>query len=248
MFLPRFVAIAFLVLSLCKTQVSFGQNTSDSDAKKQPSVYVLRDISERGSPLRAAGKVLSRGNAILTFNVEAAVANVSEKNVLSWSMLVRTSDGVLNFTSSNDYFFTVDVLAPDVSASVSSGPISLVAQSQGDMLAGEDRVSSNHAVTASLEIEFVQFEDGSTWGDSDAETRAFQYRSATLHKLESLQRAYSEQGEQGLLDALAEPIGLECVERIKMDCKDSNDNLSCTLEAIQRMLDSAAHRGFLEKP
>jgi hypothetical protein len=245
---PRFVAIAFFVLSLCKTQVSLGQNARDSDAKRQPSQYVLRDISERGSPLRVVGKVLSRGNAILTFNVEAAVKNVSEKNVLSWSVLVRTSDGVLHFTSSSDYFFTGDVLSPGGSASVSSGPISLVAQPQGDMVAGEERVSSNHAVTASAEIEFVQLEDGSTWGDSDIQTEAFQARSATLHKLQSLQRVYAELGDKALLDALAEPTMLACVERIKTDCKANNDDPSCAREAIQRMLDLAASRGFLEKP
>jgi hypothetical protein len=66
-------------------------------------------------------------------------------------------------------------------------------------------LASNQAVTASAEIEFVQFQDGSTWGDSDTETEAFQARSATLQKLRSLQRVYAEQGEKAFLDALAEP-------------------------------------------
>jgi hypothetical protein len=245
---PCFVAIVFAVLSLCKTQVSSAQNTSDSDANEQPVQYNLRDISKHGSPLRAVGKVLFRGNpAVLTYEVEAAVKNVSKKSVLSWSVLVRTSDHMLDFTSSNDYFFTGDVLEPDVSGGVKSGPIRLVAHPQGDIPTRE-RDSSGHAITASAEIKFVQFQDGSTWGDSDTETRAFQYRSASLQKLESLQRAYSEQGEKGFQDALAEPTGLACVERIKTDCKDNNDNSSCALGAIQRMLDAASHRGFLEKP
>jgi hypothetical protein len=245
---PRFVTIAFAVLSLCKTQVALGQNTSDSEANEHPSQYTLRDISERGSPLRVVGKVLFRGNpAVLTYEVEAAVKNVSKKNVLSWSVLVRTSDGVLSFTSSSDYFFTGDALAPDDSAGVNSGPLRLVAHPQGDAPKSGERDSSKQALTTSAEIEFVQFQDGSTWGDTDAETEAFRVRSATLHKLESLQRVYAEHGEKAFLDALAEPTMLGCVERVKTDCKANNDNSSCSRGAIQRMLDAAAHRRFLEK-
>src|SRR5579862_9718359 len=178
----RFVIAVFVALSL--TSASLAQNTSDSEASKQPTQYRLRDISEHDSPLQVVGKVLFRANPnVLTYEVEAAVKNVSKKDVLSWSMLVRTSDGVLHFTSSNDYFFTGDVLAAGVSASVTSGPISLVAHPQGDIPTSEERHSPDRAVTASAEIEFVQFQDGSTWGDSDIGTEVFQARSATLQKL-----------------------------------------------------------------
>jgi len=240
-FQTRFVIVVFVALLL--TPASLGQNTSDSEASKQPTQYRLRDISEHDSPLRVVGKVLFRANLnVLTYEVEAAVKNVSKKDVLSWSMLVRTSDGVLHLTSSNDYFFTGDLLAPDVSAGVTSEPISLVAHPQGDT------PTSNQAVTASAEIEYVQFQDGSTWGDSDIETEAFQARSATLQKLQSLQKVYAQLGEKPFLDALAEPTMLACVERIQTDCKDNNGDSSCAREAIERMLDIATRRGFLEKP
>jgi hypothetical protein len=243
---PRFVIIVFAVLSLCKTQVSLGQDTSNSETSKQPTQY---NISEHDSPLRVVGKVLFRANpAVPTYEVEAAVKNVSKKDVLSWSMLVRTSDGVLHFTSSHDYFFTGDVLVPGVSAGVTSGSINLVAHPQADVPAREERPSSNRAVTASAEIEFVRFQDGSTWGDSDIETEAFQARSATLQKLQSLQRVYAERGTKAFLDALAEPTMLACVERVNADCKANNDDSSCAREAIERMLDLATRRGFLEKP
>src|SRR5579864_1065863 len=155
---PRFVIIVFAVLSLCETQILLGQTTSNSEADEQLTHYNLRDTSEPGSPLRVVGKVLFRGNsAVLTYEIEAAVKNVSKKNVRSWSMLVRTSDGVLHFTSSNDYFFTREVLASGASAGVFSGPIHLVAHPQGQILAKE-RASSNQTVTASAEIEFAQFQ------------------------------------------------------------------------------------------
>jgi hypothetical protein len=245
---PRFVILVFAVLSLCKTR-ALGQNTVDSEPRKQPTQCTLRDISEHDSPLRVVGKVLFRANPIVrTYEVEATVKNVSEKDVLSWSLLVRTSDGMLHFTSLHDYFFTGDVLVPGGSARIISGPISLVAHPQGDIPTREERRSSDRAVTASAEIEFVQFQDGSTWGDSDVETRAFQARSATLRKLQSLQRIYSELGEKAFLDALADPTMSWCVEVIKTDCKANPDDSSCAPEAIKRMLDSAARRGFLEKP
>ena len=246
---PRFVIIVFAVLSLCKTQVSLGQNTGDSEPSKQPTLYTLRDTSEHDSPLRVVGKVLFRANpAVLTYEVEAAVKNVSKKDVMSWSMLVRTSDGVLHFTSSHDYFFTGDVIAAGVSASVTSGPISLVTHPQGDIPTSEERHSPDSAVTASAEIEFVQFQDGSTWGDSDIGTEVFQARSATLQKLQSLQRAYAELGENAFLDALAVPTMLACVEHMKTDCKSNNGDSSCARDEIARMLDVAMRRRFLEKP
>lgn len=243
----RIVVAVFVALSLASA--SLGQNTSDSEASKHPTQYRLHDISEHDSPLRVVGKVLFRANPnVLTYEVEAAVKNVSKKDVLSWSMLVRTSDGVLHFTSSNDYFFTRDVLAPDVSAGVTSGPIRLVAHPQGDTPPRKKGDSSNQSVTASAEIEFVQFQDGSTWGDSDIETEAFQARNATLQKLQSLQKVYAQLGEKPFLDALAEPTMLGCVERIHTDCKDNNGDSSCAREAIERMLDTATRRGFVEKP
>lgn len=208
-----------------------GQNTSDCEPSKQQTQYTLRDISENDSPLRVVGKVLFRANlAVLTYEVEAAVKNVSKKDVVSWSMLVRTSDGLLHFTSSHDYFFTGDVLVPGVSAGVTSGPINLVAHPQGDTPTREESHSSSRAVVASAEIEFVQFQDGSTWGDSDVETEAFQARSATLQKLQSLQRLYAELGQKAFMDALAEPTMLAGVEHIKTDCKANNDDSSCARE------------------
>jgi hypothetical protein len=123
-----------------------------------------------------------------------------------------------------------------------------VAHPRVDIATREERDSSSQAVTASAEIEFVQFQDGSTWGDADVETKAFEKRSATLHKLESLQRVYADQGEKAFLDALAEPTMLGCLERINTDCKTNSDGSSCARGAIEGMLDSAAHRGFLEKP
>jgi len=243
----RFVIVVFVAASLAS--VSLGQNASDSEATKQPTRYRLRDISEHDSPLQIIGKVLFQTTpAVLTYEVEAVVKNVSKKDVLFWSMLVRTSDGVLDFTSSNDYFFTGDVLASDDSAGVTSGPINLVAHPQGDTPAREKRHSSNRPVTASAEIEFVQFQDGSTWGDSDTETKAFQARRASFQKLQSLQKVYAQVGERAFLDALAEPTMLACVERIQTDCKGDSGDSSCARETIERMLDVATRRGFLEKP
>jgi hypothetical protein len=103
MWVPRFLTIAFGILSLCNPPVLLGQNTSGAEMNEHPTQYALRDISRRGSPLRVVGKLFFRGNpAVLTYEVEAAVKNVSKENVLSWSVLVRTSDGRLHYTSSND--------------------------------------------------------------------------------------------------------------------------------------------------
>ena len=124
----------------------------------------------------------------------------------------------------------------------------LVGHPRRNLLTTELGDDSIGAVTATAEVEFVQFQDGSTWGDSDKKTEAFADRTMTLHKLESLQRVYSENGEKAFWDALSEPTTLACVNRVQTDCKASNDKLNCALGAIQTMVDIAAHQEFIEKP
>ena len=185
------------------------------------------------------------------YGVEALVKNVSDKDVLSWAVRFETSGGRasgLNFSYWHDYFLTGDALAAGAVESVHPSPSRFGAATVNGAPITHATDSSTQATTASVRVEFVQFRDGSTWGDGDVETEVFRERRQTLDKLESLQRLYSERGEKAFLDALAEPTTLPCIERVKKDCQNNNDDSSCALGTIQKMLASAAQYGFQEKP
>ncbi|MGA9931608.1 MAG: hypothetical protein WBQ13_11715, partial [Terriglobales bacterium] len=247
--------LAFPLVLLSAAQVLWAQNSGDQEAKEQPSRYELRDISAHGSAIHVGGNVTFQDNPAVvirySYQVDAFAKNASKKQVLSWSVRFQTNGGSatgLNLSYSHDYFFSGDVLAPGVSDSIQPSPIRFGRATVNGAPIAEDADSSRQATTASARVEFVQFTDGSTWGDSETEAEVFRERRETFHKLESLQGIYSEQGERAFLDALGEPTTLTCIESVKMDCQNNNDNSSCALGAIHKMLESAHQYGFLEKP
>ena len=97
-----------------------------------------------------------------------------------------------------------------------------------------------------MRLEFVQFTDGSIWGDRDEAVKVQLVRRETLHKVESLQQLYSERGGRALMDALAEPTALPCFERVKALCKNENTDSSCARKAIEEMLTTAARQRELD--
>ena len=99
---------------------------------------------------------------------------------------------------------------------------------------------------ATARVEFVQYSDGSTWGDPDAATKVHQSRHYTLDKIESLQQIYSVQGEKAFMDALEETTADQCFEQIKADCRSRSTDSSCVRKAIQQMLATAAQQHDLE--
>ena len=212
--------------------------------------YELRNVSGHRSPIHIDGYLTLRDDPAASVRVywaHAAVRNVSKKKISYWSVGVETTGGSgpgLNLIQSNDYFFTGDVFGPGETAKVQSCPISLVLRTVPNEPPGETGDSTTP--TASARIKFVQFSDGSTWGDRDYAAHVHQLRRATLDKLESLQRLYSESGEKAFMDALQEPTGLPCFEQIKSECQSQSADSSCARKAIQQRLATAAQQRNLE--
>jgi hypothetical protein len=100
--------------------------------------------------------------------------------------------------------------------------------------------------TASARIKFVQFSDGSTWGEREYAAHVRHLRRATLDKLESLEQLYLDGGEKAFMDALEEPTGLPCFEQIKSECQSQSTDSVCVRQAIQRLLTTAAQQRNLE--
>jgi hypothetical protein len=147
----------------------------------------FQDVTAKGSPVSLSVKVDSTDN-----QPYVVIHNNSIKGVLALSAVVKTTDAsgqvVPGFTR-QDYVFKSGVIA-----------------SQGDRqiapLAFEPETKIDHAEGVVL---FVQFEDGSTWGDLEAGKQIFAARPQRLAFLKHLVEVYYDGGETSFTAALNEP-------------------------------------------
>lgn len=238
---PRLATMA-VIFVLASSFLSAEETCGDLTDQGDQTRYELRNVSGHHSPIQIDGYLTLRDDAaahVRVYWVHALARNVAKKKISYWSVGFETtgSDPGLNFTQSNDYFFTGDVFAPGQTAKVPSCPISLVIRAErGD----------STAPIASARVKFVQFSDGSTWGDRDYAAEVHQLRRATRDKFESLQKLYSESGEKAFMDALEEPTGLPCLEQIKSQCQSRNGDSNCVRKGIQQMLVTAAQQRNLD--
>jgi hypothetical protein len=243
-------ATAIVIFALASSFLWAEETCSDLRDQGDQTRYELRNVSGSRSPIQIVGYLIFRDDPatnVRVYCVYASARNVSTKKISYWSVGFETTGGSgpgLNLIQSNDYFFTGDVFAPGQTAKVPSSPISLVIRTGNNDSPAE--TGAPDAATASARIKFVQFIDGSTWGEREYAVHVHQLRRATLDKFESLQHLYSEGGEKAFVDALEEPTGLPFFEQIKSDCQSQNADSVCARQAIQRMLTIAAQQKNLE--
>ena|SRR5579862_462688 len=248
--------VAIVALSLVfVSRISWTQDGCGGPTPSENQAqYNLRNSSRHGSPLQIAGYVTVQDNPaknVRSYWIHASAKNTTTKGIAAWSASLETAGGGgphLNLTESHDFFFTGDVLTPSQAEKVNeeSCPISLVLRVPNANLYAAKAEPTGLPRTASVRVKFVQFTDGSIWGDRDEAAKAQFVRRETLHKIESLQQVYSEQGEKAFMDALSEPLGLPCVERIKALCRGDNTDSSCARKTIEGMLKIAARQRQLD--
>lgn len=173
------------------SQTSLGQ--------QQASEVPVENVTE-GSPLEATGKVLVQetvaGNEVnSSWEGENVVAkNISNKPIL----LLICSIGAVGPRAGYeggvamimDFFFHKRMLEPGDTFPLGMGETGLV----GMVINPLDKARDPKA---GFRVEFVQFLDGSTFGDPAIIAKeAFARRTTTLRALQKLDRTYSEQGEQ----------------------------------------------------
>jgi len=248
---PRTMTIALvLVLTsrLSWTQEGCGDHTPQENLAR----FSLGDASQRGSPIRIAGYVTFQDNTaenVRSYWVHASAKNVSKKGISAWSASIETAGGSgpqLNLSESHDFFFTGDVIAPNGADGVPLCPTRLVLQVGNGEPSTDTSDANARLPNASVRVTFVQFSDGSIWGDRDDAAKVHQLRRETLRRVQSLQQLYSEQGEKAFMESLAEPTALPCFERIKTLCENENADSSCARKEIQEMMTTAAKQRSLE--
>ncbi len=182
----------------------------------------LQDVGGRGSPIRVSGKVTFQDASLelpeyTTYRFEGTIANVSGKAVVLTVIHVEVrgvnAPGLDTNQPSDDHFFSLKDLQPgeeerfptrefDFGKSADYGLRHELSGGGDSQLVRED-VGSDKAPVATAKVTFVQFADGSTWGDADAGRAVIAGRSGILEELTKYERVLNEQGAAAFLHAFA---------------------------------------------
>jgi len=170
--------------------------SSRSLAQQTPIAIPFEDTSVAGSPIEVTGKISVRemiaGNQVTSRWEE----NVNARNISNKPILLLIGELVeIGPHSSNggmlisiDRFFYQNVIQPEASIRLASG------------VKGHDECCINpleeaRDPKADFRVLFVQFLDGSTFGDPASAEDVLASRTSTLHGLQELARTYLEHGE-----------------------------------------------------
>jgi hypothetical protein len=195
-----------LLCVLCVAQASVAQKQERTDV-------AFVDKTPEGSPLEVAGQVSLQeniaGNQVEAVWGEKIVAkNTSTKPILlfvvSLSLLGRHSRGALRgpgdgptYNLSDDRFFTEDVIKP--------GDTVVLRDSKPDAGKAEcciNPLERGSDPKAEFRVRFVQFADGSSFGDPSEAKNDLEVRAMILNGLRKVVQSYSENGERGFLAAM----------------------------------------------
>ena len=224
---------AFLTIALT---VPNGASCSTAERRMQ-----LFNVSPEGSPIGVSGYVTYRYDDSKAFpfsyqeNISAK--NISHKNVLLMVMhLGANGTPGRDETFSQEYFFG-DALEPGA-VEVYDEP----ATSFGQAVNGVPLIDDGHDqhAVARVRVEFVQFSDGSAWGDAGSAENVLKMRSETLAELDMLEHIYEQAGEEAFLEEFAGADDyLPTISQLKHSCKDKAKTSNCAHDAVQRTIDAA---------
>ena len=183
----------------------------------------LQDVSPKGSPVSLFVK-----HDHADMGPYAAARNNSSKAVLAMVAVVRATDehgGVHPCHSYQDYAFKSVVLAPNEERFAC-----LIEPARGGA-----RVASVEGA-----VLFIQFDDGTTWGDPEAGRGLLAQRPQKLAFLQKLVNTYYESGE-GAFDAVLNDGTLRLPEEMLAAClkSDAKYEKIATTELAKKRLAAA---------
>jgi hypothetical protein len=198
---------------------------------EQESLISITDRSSTGSPLLVKGDVTAKDRPTekLRYSVSGRVSltNVSSKPIL---LTVVSFEGTnapgVNDRWSQDYYFS-DPFEPEstMDHEWTFGPFvsRMEVKSEGGSkwVDLEPERGAQQRVIAS--VLFIQYADGSSWGDKEEANTALAVRQETVKTLTALASIYRENGETALVRALSESTGLPAVSSLQNFCQHSDD-------------------------
>jgi hypothetical protein len=208
----------------------------------------FKDISDPGSPVRVSGSSSFSDDisgSMRSYDIEVHFRNVSRKNVLL--VVLRFVRSVargpsLDYSYWQDYFLRTNVLEEESSRDFVCRGIRFPTPKS----TGGEQGEASSAPIATAETVLVQFTDGTTWGNRDADfvRYAFLDRKRTVEELGRLEHILDTQGEAALSEGLSKTgVGLPYIDSLKSDCINKAE--SCLSDGVRSMI-GAANRHRIE--
>jgi len=159
----------------------------------------ILDKSEKGSPLAISGVLVFNddGPEATPYSIEfhETAKNTSSKPIQLLIIETRiTSDPDQSpNTFSNDYFFSPKTLEPGNVADVSvSSP----------RYGPRHETSNPPRLSPAVNVAYVEFGDGTHWGNLDSAREPYRIRASTLAELHILRNAYESGGDEAFVSEL----------------------------------------------
>jgi|SRR5215813_954952 len=203
----------------------------------------IEDISDLASPVHISGAISFDDDASrvirYSYQVHGLVANASKLGVML--VVVHVEGGGLNgpsldYTYQKDYFFDPNILQPGKEEEFHSSPLMFGAARVNGQVVSEDNIGGP-GPTATAQVMFVQFADGSTWGDGESGKEPLTVRNQTIRELDRLEGVLKKDGDQALKKELSESANLACIDSLISGCRDKLD--SCLVDGLRFMVKTA---------
>jgi hypothetical protein len=218
-----------------------------SSSKLETTSPVVQ-IGQDGSPLEISGNVTAgdEGSGVLRYSIsrKLTVNNVSSKSIMLAVLEVNIrniSKIDVHSTREDDDFFRPDSFAPNTTKTLeeSTGPF-------GEPTSGA--VLEPAAPEATVRVVFVQFADGSTWGNPDAGRRALRERYLSWDEMKLLSEAYQKDGKERFGAELLKPTDLQAIRKLQRLYADGPKDMAVVLNEMSTMLRYAdLHQRGMEK-
>jgi hypothetical protein len=229
--LPRRAGDCWLIALL----FIFSSGATRSDAATRLTAKVA-DMSEPGAPIKISGDVIFEEDEskLLPYSIATDItfSNLVTKSILlSIVNLKLVSTHIRDFhTEDDDYFFQRHVLQPS-----SPAHLRITVPFGRSIPPYQARATK---ATAEARVLFVQFLDGTTWGDSSSAGPISERRIAARNVLESLSELYKAGREQDFLDQLSRTTELQPILTLQ-NLYDKTKNIATVATRVEEMLQNA---------
>jgi len=208
----------------------------------------LASLTQNSEPVQLTGTITALDDSATgqyEYRQSIAARNMSQKDVCLLA-LETTAKGLIRspylHTGIHDYFFTPRLLAANA-----QGKIESHFAPQGRLEGKVTPTTAPPGAVANLKLLFVQFSDGSTWGDAAVAAQALQDRRTGFEAMKSLLATYQLRGEKEFITALLRQPSVTVVEVLRHTYHPDKNNVDEVLQKLATGLRNAQqHQGCLQ--
>jgi hypothetical protein len=196
----------------------------------------IQDLSNKGSPIQISGYMIlryDRANQFpFSYEQSTSVKNVSTKSILLMIVRLEASSGPGRDEKYSQEYFFADPLGTG-QVEISHGPEQRFGTS---LINGEPLpYKKDPHPAAQAHAEFVQFSDGSTWGDADSAADALDARRKIVEELDLLEHLYEQAGEAAFLDQFARAdVVPDVIRQMRDRCGEKTADSKCPYSVVHR--------------